>query len=721
MRTIVRVLTFLAILCIFTAAVPADEGMWLLDSVNKLPLDGMKRFGYELTPQQIYSTTSPSLKDAIVLLGGGTGSFISAQGLVITNHHVAFGNIQQLSSVKEDYLKDGFLARTRADELPTSTTAEIIESMRDVTAEVLANADTIINASDRLRAIQARKLEVENAESLAAGHSCRVVDMYDGTKYYLFVSVKMTDVRLVYAPPSAIGNYGGEIDNWIWPRHTGDFAIMRVYTGPDGKPASFAGENIPFTPKTFLPVSTRGVTDSSFAMILGFPGRTYRNREAAGVELARDITLPLSVDFYRERIRVIDAATKDDRALAIKYASNVRRVANPYKKYLGVLEGLKRSGAVEKRKAGEAQLAAFIAASPTLTTKYGTVLRDLQSASDELRKYEPTSIALGNLDAGISMLRIATRFASFIDTPVVDSTGERLSPAEKELAPVREAAKNILKDTDIGVDKNLCAALLLKVAQMPGDQRPTAVSDIVGDRTGTKLSEKVIDFVNDLYDDTKLSTLEGCNDLLNSNSGRINRDAFVRFTRALAVDRNTVQPRVASINGRLSSLRTRLAEVWALWKNQESTYPDANRTLRLTYGKVVQLSPRDAVTLSSGTTLTGVMEKETGEDPFVVPGQLKNLWQKRDFGRYADPRTGDIPVAFLTDNDITGGNSGSPVINGRGELIGCAFDGNWEGVVGDYIFEERYNRTISVDARYVLFVLDKFSGAKNILDELTIR
>jgi hypothetical protein len=711
---------FLA-LVLFVGAMPPEEGMWLLDSVQKLPMENMKRFGYELTAEQIYSTTAPSVKDAIVLLGGGTGSFISPQGLVITNHHVAFGNIQQLSSVKDDYLKDGFLARTHADELSTSTTAEVIESMRDVTPLVLAAADSATSPADRLRAIQSKKLEIENAESLDAGHGCRVVDMYDGTRFYLFLSVKFTDVRLVYAPPSAIGNFGGEVDNWMWPRHTGDFAIMRVYTGPDGKPAAYAKENIPYVPKKYLPISTRGVTDSSFAMILGFPGRTYRNREASGIELSREISLPTSVEFYRERIRVIESATKDDRALAIKYASNVRRVANPYKKYLGILAGLERSGAVAKRKAEEAKLSAFIASSPALTAKYGAVLTDLRAVSDELRKIEPTNIALSNLDGGITLLRIATRMAAFVDNPVRDAQGERVDPTDKELAPVRDFARNVLKDTDARVDRALCLALLTKAAQMPVDQRPSALSELVGEKTGVKLIEKVADFVNDLYDDTDLLTIEECSDLIASSPRAINKDSFVKFARRLAADRGPVQSKATALNNRLSSLRTQLAEVWAIWKKSDFTYPDANRTLRMTFGQVLPLSPRDAVTFSATTSLTGVMEKESDSDPFIIPQKLKELWKTKDFGRYADPATGDVPVAFLTDNDITGGNSGSPVINGRGELIGCAFDGNWEGVVGDYFFEERYNRTISVDARYVLFILDKFSGAQNVLDELTIR
>jgi hypothetical protein len=544
--------------------------------------------------------------------------------------------------------------------------------------------------------------------------------MYSGVRYYLFTSVRMPDVRLVYAPPTAIGNFGGEVDNWMWPRHTGDFSLMRVYVGADGKPAKYSKDNVPFKPKKFLPVSTQGYDEGSFAMIMGFPGRTYRYREAVGIEFARDESLPVTIDIYSTRMQVINNAAKNDRAIAIKYASALRGMANSSKKSLAMLDGMRRSNIAAIRKADEEKFSAYVNADSMLANKYGALLAEIQQATLDLKSVNQKSLLLTNLTAGVNILKVANRFASYADMNPKDSLGNPIEPTKEEQDAVRSAAKSTLKDTDLGVDKETCVALLLKSAAMPPDHQLVLLKEIAGSRIGAEREESIREFVDDLYGETSLSTLEGCEHLLTKKRSRINADAFVEFARKIAADNNPVQAKVQSINTTLSALRGKLIQAWVEWKKNDIIYPDANRTLRFTYGKVLPLAPRDAVRFSFATTLKGVVEKESGEEPFVVPQKLKELWKSRDFGRYADAKLKDVPVAFLTDNDITGGNSGSPVINGKGELIGCAFDGNWEGVVGDYYFQEELNRTISVDARYVLFVLDKFSGAQHLLREMVI-
>jgi hypothetical protein len=716
--------TIMLVLCtliVFSSTTWPDEGMWLLDSVNKLPLAEMKRTGLELTPEQIYSTTGPSLKDAVMQLGGGTASFVSPDGLIITNHHVAFGSIQKLSSLENDYLKNGFVAKTRGEELATSTTADVIQAMRDVTEEILSATTASMTPDERTRTVQAKIKELEDAVPDVPGHTSRIVEMYSGVKYYLFSSQRLTDIRLVYAPPSAIGNFGGEVDNWIWPRHTGDFSLMRAYAGPDGKPAKYSKDNIPFKPKKFLPISTQGYGEGSFAMIMGFPGRTFRYREASNVEFVRDETLPVTIDLYKTRIDIITDASKNDRSLSIKYASTLRGVANTYKKYLGMMEGIRRSNVVAVKQAEEAKFTDYLASNADLSNKYGSLLTDLQKASDELRKVERKNLLLTNLTAGVNMLRIANRFATFVDTPVKDSLGNMIEPTERERAPVMELVNSTLKDTDPRIDKKMCVALLMKSANMIPEDQLEIVKEIAGFRAANEKGERIQEFVDDLYSESDLVTPAGCEELLMKSSRKINKDSFVQFARKVAADQRPLQAKVQGINTTLSGLRERLVRAWMEWKKTELTYPDANRTLRLTYGQVMPISPRDAVNYSFETTLAGVIEKESTNDPFIVPAKLKDLWKNRDFGKYVDKKSNDVPVAFLTDNDITGGNSGSPVINGKGELIGCAFDGNWDGIIGDYYYQHEYNRTISVDARYVLFILDKFSGAQHLLSEMVIR
>ena len=720
MRRIIRTSPFVVVILLCTAMRP-DEGMWLLDAVGKLPLAEMHRNGLELTPTEIYNPQGVSLKDAIVLLGGGTASFISPEGLIITNHHVAFSGIQQLSSVKDDYLKNGFCAHTRDEELPTTYTAEMVKTMRDVTADVISAEREGMSPEERTRTIRSRIKELEDAVKDDSGAVSRIVEMYSGARYYLFTSVRLPDVRLVYAPPSAIGDFGGEVDNWEWPRHTGDFSLLRVYTGPHGAPAAYSKDNVPFQPARFLPISTAGYSEGSFAMILGYPGRTYRYREASSIELARDETLPLTIDLYQARMDIITSASRKDRATEIKYASVMRRLANAAKKYAGTLEGMRRSNVVSIKRAEEARFGAYLSAHPDLHAADSSLLGDIQRVIDQERIMEPKSLTLSNILSGVDLVRLANRFAAFANSPPRDSLGNIVEPTEKERAPVMELVKSTFKDLDRDVDRQTLATLLLKSSDMAPDQQLEIVKDIAGNRSGEAKVKRIREFVDDLYDESSLTTPEGCDELVMESAGRINRDALVGFSAKLLAEQAPIQSEVQSLSATLGRLRERFVGAWMEWKKNNLTYPDANRTLRLTCGKVLPLDPRDAVHLSCQTTLTGVMEKEGPDDPFIVPPKLKALWQAKDFGRYADPRLHDIPVDFITDNDITGGNSGSPVINGRGELIGCAFDGNWESIIGDYYFQENLNRTINVDIRYVLFLLDKFSGARHLLGEMEIR
>jgi len=719
-RSIMLVCAIVLSLSVSGPGARTDEGMWLLDSLNKLPLDFMRKTGLELTPKQIYDPAGPSLKDAIILLGGGTASFVSADGLILTNHHVAYNGIQALSSVQDDYLQNGFWAKSRAEELSTSYTAQILKEMRDVTGEIFSAVSDTMNPEQRTAAIRAKSREVEKAAKGSTDLSCRVSETFGGLKYYLYTFETLNDIRLVYAPPTAIGNYGSEVDNWIWPRHTGDFSFMRAYVGPDGKPAKYAKENVPYHPKVFLRFSTAGFHEGSFAMILGFPGTTFRYREAAGVELAHDQTLPTTIDLYKTRIDIINAAGSNDRALEIKYASKVRGIANTYKKFVGILEGMHRSDVIAIKRNDERAFAAWINGDPARTRKYGTLLGDLEKANADMRAIGTKSIFLQNFTSGIDLYRLAARFRSYAASFSTDSTGTPLAPPERDRASLREFISSTFKNLDLGVDKKLMTALILKGADLQQDQQPAPFRDVIGSRTGPERDRTVMEYVDDLYESTRLSTPDGCAALMEKDPDAIGNDACVALATAIEKEQAPITEAAGTISTQLTALRKKYIEAWLAWKNGSLVYPDANRTIRMTYGQVEPFRARDAVEYDYVTTLSGVMEKETGADPFIVPPRLKELWQKKDFGRYADAGLHDVPVAFVADLDITGGNSGSPVMNGKGELIGCAFDGNWESVVGDYYFQHELNRTIAVDARYILFVLDKFSGAENILKELVV-
>jgi hypothetical protein len=698
---------------------PPDEGEWLLTQIAKLPLAEMRSHGLMLTPEQIYSPDTNSISRAVVGLRGGTGSFISKDGLIITNHHIAWGGIQSLSSVTDDYLANGFLAETKDKELPCSDyTASVLTSIKDVTDSVLSVVNDTMSADVRAKAIADKSREIEKAAKGKSENDCRVSDAFNGGKYFLYTFEVIRDVRMVYAPPSSIGVYGGETDNWEWPRHTGDFALLRAYVAPDGKHAKYSKDNVPYHPVSFLPISTKPKKEGDFSMVIGFPGQTFRYRTASEIKLAYDVTLPMTIELYQKRIDIINAAGKNDRALEIKYAAKVRNVANYYKKYKGTLDGMKRLNLLKLRQDDESAFLAFLNSKPELKSKYQSVLSDIAAAMQDLNSFNKEQLVLSQMNQAVDMVRLANRFKTFANSFKKDSASDKMVPGS-DPTEMKTFLTTAYKDIDIKVDKELFKAFISEAAGLPEAQQIKAVKKIVGDKTGEDREKAIRDFADDIYNDSHLTDSSKAIDMVSKSADDIRDDRFVKFVISVDEDYLPLIDRINKYNSNITRLRGQWMKAYMAWKG-EDIYPDANSTMRFTYGTVKSFNPRDAVHYGFITTVAGVMEKETGEGDFIVPAKERQLWEKKDFGAYADPELHDVPVAYITDNDITGGNSGSPVINGNGELVGVAFDGNYEAVVDDYLFEENLNRCIIVDSRYVLWLLDKFANAQNVMKELEI-
>lgn len=715
----ISILLCLVLFISLPAHLMADEGMWLLDQVSKLPLAKFAKNGFALNAADIYSPDKISLTQAIVRLPGGTGSFISAEGLIITNHHVAYQAIQRLSTVEHDYLKDGFLAKSRTDELPVPNySARVLISMSDVTGDVLSAVTDSMSSEQRKKAIDAKISDLQKAARGTGDDEYTISEIYHGIAYKMYGYAVYKDVRLVYAPPGSIGNFGGETDNWMWPRHTGDFSILRAYADSAGKTAEYTVTNVPVRSKKFLTISTKGIKEHDFAMAMGYPGRTFRYRTSDEITLQKDESLPLTVKLYKLRMDAIDAVGKNDRAVEIKYASTWRGMANTYKNYLGTLEGMKRSHVLEERKALEAAMTSFLTSHPDIAARHGDVLGKIRDLQSTLREFNRKQIVAGQISTGINLMRLASRFNSYAASFTADSTGKR-SPSRPS-AEVSNFITATFQSLSLDVDRNTMSSLLAAAAELPAGQRIDAFSSVLDGKSGNELETSISQYVTTLYSATALSNADSARALLEKGESVILADPFVALSVAFEKENLVMQNRLTVYTASIGDARRNLLAVFLAMNGSKAIYPDANSTMRLTFGTVKPYIPRDAVLYKFQTTLTGVIEKESTEDDFIVPERLHQLWAAKDFGNYVDPVLHDVPVAFLANLDITGGNSGSPVLNGKGELIGLAFDGNWEAVVGDYYYQEPLNRSINVDSRYVLFILDKYAGAQHLLNEMKL-
>lgn len=705
----------------------ADEGMWLPNSIGKLPLSQLKKRGFELKPEEVYSVTEPSLKDAIVQISiGGTGSFVSPDGLIMTNHHVAFSAVTSASTTEHDYITQGFLARSRGEEIAAAGySISITQDYRDVTAEVLAAVKPEMTPEQRARAITAKQQEI--AKAAAGGREkdgirTQVVEATGGYEYYLYTYLTLRDVRLVYAPPKSIGYYGGDPDNFEWPRHCGDFAFLRAYVGPDGTPAMFNKSNVPFKPKKFLAINANGVREGDFTMVMGYPGRTMRYRESYSIDYNQRVQLPAQVASLRQQIEALTRLGETDPALKIRLADQIFGLSNSLKNFEGSVLGLKRMGVTAKKQQEEAAFRRWLDGNAEMKAKYGTVLSQIEELYRDLNSYGLKQSALNNLlSAGdlINALEFAYGRAVDQEKPV----GER-SPQFNGQAVQRVSLQlgSLWQERQPEAESRLLAGALSLAAGLPEGQRIASIDEMFSGKTGEARRKAAEVFAEKAINESKFKSLDEVKGLLSMSMAELKSidDPLLKLVVAAYDENQPLTQRSLLFNGKILRLRPEYVR-GMLEMRKGQYYPDANFTLRWTYGEVKGYQPRDAVTYDYQTSLRGVIEKDTGVEPFDMPAKLKELYEKKDFGSYMDGRLKDVPVAFLTTTDITGGNSGSPVMNGRGEVIGLAFDGNYEGLGGDYNFDIRTNRTLAVDIRYVLFLVEKYAGAGYLLEEMQIR
>jgi hypothetical protein len=691
----------------------AEEGMWLLTQLKQLELE---KKGLEISVEDIYHPDKVSLTDAMVWLGGCSASFVSPEGLVLTNHHCAEGALQRASSEGKDYIRDGFLAMKRSEELQAiGTRANVLEKIKDVTEEILEAAKGIEDPVEREKKIDATITQMtENIEGGRDDILANVASMYNGKQYILFVYKRYQDVRIVYAPPNSIGTYGGDIDNWMWPRHTGDFTFLRVYMAPDGSGAKYSPDNIPVKPKNYLRIANDHLRDGDFTFILGFPGATTRWRTSNSVNWNLKYNYPETVQNYQELIDLMKEHTKDSEEGRIRVASLDSGLNNTMKNFQGKIDGMTKTNFLERKKEFEKELMSFIESKPELKEKYGDILDRIKAQYTELAKTKAKDDAMG-------LFGLSTGVLLSLGRQAYSTVREREKP-EEERAPyfTERGVEQTVKNLNLRyysfyepVDKAMLKRVLEMVKKLPEGQRIEGLEYIFSG------SQSIDEFVEDAYAKTKLADVEYARSLFSMTSKELEAlgDPLMTMAAKMYDETEEQRKRTLKFNANIINLRKEYIDALYEWKG-EGLYPDANGTMRFTWGHVAGYKPADAVWYKPFTTLKGVVEKDTDEFPFDSPDKLNELWKNKDFGKWMDKELGDVPVAFTHRCDITGGNSGSPVMNAKGELVGLAFDGNYEAMTSDWQYDYDIQRTISVNIKYVMFITDKFAGANHILKEM---
>lgn len=697
----------------------ADEGMWLLQLMKQQnSIDMMKKQGLKLEADDLYNPSGVSLKDAVGIFGGGcTGEIISPEGLILTNHHCGYGAIQQHSSVEHDYLTDGFWAMNRNEELPTpGLKFRFVDRIVDITdlvnSKIKAGEVTEVNALTSTFLSKLAKEELEKSDLKdKPGIEVRALPFYAGNKFYLFFNKVYNDVRMVAAPPSSVGKFGGETDNWMWPRHTGDFSMFRIYADKNGEPAEYAQDNVPLKTPKYLPISIKGLQENDYAMIMGFPGSTSRYLTESEVKERMQADNQPMIDMRGIRLEVLRKAMDASDKTRIQYASKFAGSSNYWKNSIGMNKAIIDNNVLGAKAEQEKNFAEFAKSKPEyegVVEKIDAIVAKRMSVNRQLGYlYEALN---GAIEFG-SPYMVMTNIQEALE----GKNDSLLTASKKQLEEVFNDIHN--KDYDHEVDRAVAKAILPALAKALKPEELPAFYQIIQE----KFKGDYNAYVDDIYDNSIMSTRESLDKFLKKPTVKaIEKDPATTYSKLKNEKRNAVTKEYSELSEGLEMLHKAYIRGLNEMKLPTPSYPDANFTLRLTYGNVKAYNPRDAIHYKYYTTTDGILEKENPEDrEFVVPAKLKELIQNKDFGRYA-MADGTMPVCFLTTNDITGGNSGSPVINGDGQLIGTAFDGNWESLSGDINFNNNLQRCINLDIRYVLFILEKLGNCGHLINEMTI-
>ncbi|WP_247234218.1 S46 family peptidase [Telluribacter sp. SYSU D00476] len=710
---------FLSVSLVFRAA--ADEGMWLPLLLGQQVYNDMVKKGLKLSKEQLYNVNKASIKDAIIIFGNGcTGEIVSSKGLIFTNHHCGYGAIASASSVEHNYLRDGFYAKNNSEEIPTNLTVQFLVRIDDVTKEV---NDSLAGLSGAARASkQAAVISHINSRmsDLSKNLETRVSPLFKGNQFLAFVYQRYNDVRLVGTPPESVGKFGGDTDNWEWPRHTGDFSVFRVYATADGKPAPYTTTNVPLKAKYHLPISLKGVKENDFAMIFGYPGSTNRYESSYGVQLATEVNNPTLVKLRDMRLKYMFEQMKDDPATKLQLASDYASIANYWKFFKGETEQLLKYDVLGQKKKEEEAFVKWAQSKP----EYKTIFTDLEQTYAAWRPYALHRVYITEGILGSPLLSFAASLQQL--EAALAKPNAASADIQKAIESVSNARQNFQKAHNRPSDKNIVTSVLqMYYNEVPKDQQPTALYEAIRSEYGAL---------------DKASTYERYTDQVFSNTIILNDakwNAFVRNPDVTTLQQDLAYNLASAFIRNYQSKYLPQYQQFVSQNNEwgrlylkgvremnpgKALYPDATFTMRVSYGKVDDYQPRDGVTYDYVTTMKGVLEKyKPGDYEFDLPEGLVSLAKEKNYGPYKDARTGDLVVNFITSNDITGGNSGSPVINGNGELIGLAFDGNYEALSHKIAFDKDLNRTINVDIRYVLWLIDRMGGADHIIKELTIR
>ncbi len=718
-RTLTRTIIYFFVFFLFIP-LAAEEGMHLLSELHKLDL---KNKGLEIEVLDLYDPNGTSLIDGIINLSGCTASFISEDGLILTNYHCAFPAIQRVTTKENDFMKDGFMAGERSKEIEAKGyTVRTIDFYKDVSQNVLRVVKKRMTHAERTKAIEKKiKKIVVETEKKYPGKRAEVAEMFKGKTYVLFVYTYLKDIRLVYAPPRSIGEFGGEEDNWMWPRHTGDFTLLRAYASPGQKSADYSPENVPYKPKKFLPVAPEGVSEGDFVFILGYPGRTYRHRTSYFLDFEEQFRMPYTVNLYGWIIETLEKMSMSDRETTIKLAPMLKGLWNSMKNYKGKLQGLKRLQLAKKRHEEERKLQEFINVDKKRAAQYGNVLKEIEILFQKERAVAEYESIMRYLNRIVDKLSVAySAYEASIELKKPDTERKRPYMKRNYERTIKQIERGF-RDFYEPADKAIFKELLTRAVNLKGDKRITPFDKMFA--TEAADAGKTIDaFIQDAYEKTNLGDQQFAMDLFKKSPQDLEKldDPFVKLAVSLYPLYQEIKTAQDEREGQLDKLSAQLIDVKKQFLGSDFI-PDANSTLRLTYGRIEGYSPADAVYYSPLTTIKGIVEKHnTGASHYQAPEKLLNLYEAKEFGAFKEEALDDVPVAMLYSADTTGGNSGSPVLNARGQLVGLNFDRAYEATINDYAWSHDYSRSIGVDIRFILWFLQKYSGADYLLKEMGV-